>query len=225
MVSRKTRPFTSWIDNSPSIAEIRQQELDPIEKVFNEKSSADLPDLGIVSNPQVTFLVAQTLNKVKLAPNIGQPIRLDGRNVPSGTCVTDSRVISHVIDGSGMQSEGFRDHDFILVPQHGLKGTSKPVYYRVLKLGIVGSIQTIRDVTYSLSFRYATATKVPRLPAVLLYSQRIAGVVLACLPDLKNRGQLFETVQGYFSKKQDSTDHLVFGHIEGPTAFHPHLLA
>lgn len=207
--------------------EIRQQELEIIENVFRQKSTStypELPDLETVSNPRVTFLVAQTLSKVKLVPNSEQQIRLDGDNVPSGTCVTDSRVISHVIDDKG--SEGHVIHDFILVPQHGLKGTSKPVYYRVLRLGIGGSQQAIRDVTYSLSFRYATATKVPRLPAVLLYSQRIAGVILACLPELQSKGE-FETMhlQGFFSREAKNSDHMVFSHIEGPSAFHPHLLA
>lgn len=225
----------SIISSNRRFAEIGQQELDPIESIFREKSLChypEFPGLAVVSDPKVTFLVAQTLNKVKLAPDLEQQIRLEGNNVPSGTCVTDSRVISNIIDGSGVQVfEGGWNRDFILVPQHGLKGTSKPVYYRVLKLGIDGSQENIRDVTYSLSFRYATATKAPRLPAVILYSQRIAGVILACLPELQQgtdegEGMFREAnLQGYFSRDMNSGDHMVFTHVEGPTAFHPHLLA
>lgn len=220
------------------IAAIGEEELESIESIFREKSLCSYPDfptLAAVTNPKVTFLVAQTLNKVKIAPALGQQIRLEGNNVPSGTCVTDSRVISQIIDASGMQVyEGGANRDFILIPQHGLKGTSKPVYYRVLKLGIDGSQQNIRDVTYSLSFRYATATKAPRLPAVLLYSQRVAGVILSCLPELQRRrepgdedeSQFHEAnAHGYFSRDPNSGDHMVFTHVEGPTAFHPHLLA
>ena len=220
------------------IAAIGERELLPIVSIFEERSSyiyPDFPELAPACAPKVTFLVAQTLNKVKLAPALGQQIRLEGNNVPSGTCVTDSRVISQIIDESGEQVfEGGANRDFILVPQHGLMGTSKPVYYRVLQLGIDGSQQNVREVTYSLSFRYATATKAPRLPAVLLYSQRIAGVILGSLAELTrsrvgaegDEPQFHElNAYGYFTSLPNSVDHMVFAHVEGPAAFHPHLLA
>ncbi|GAX27008.1 hypothetical protein FisN_9Lh322 [Fistulifera solaris] len=221
---------------------IKENELKTFETIFRAKSSCrndDNPELPPVRNPVVTFLVAQTLSSPKLAP----VQKLDrGNNVPSGTCVTDPRAISQIITGSDGSNESStlkraeRNYDFILVPQQGLKGTSKPVYYRVLKLGISGSQQAIKDVTYSLSFRYATATKVPRLPAVLLYSQRIAGVILACLPELKDPFEGRAMFDGgndydYFRRfpNQDPdrgiADHMVFTDIEGPTPFHPHLLA
>jgi hypothetical protein len=222
-------------------AGIKENELKIFETIFQAKSSCrydNLPELLPVSAPAVTFLVAQTLSSPKLVP----AQKLDrGNNVPSGTCVTDPRVISQIFDGSDESSSlkrAERNYDFILVPQQGLKGTSKPVSYRVLKFGISGSQQAIQDVTYSLSFRYATATKVPRLPAVLLYSQRIAGVIMACLPELQSPREGRAMFEGgndhdYFKRLPDQdpdpglviADHMVFTDIEGPTPFHPHLLA
>jgi Piwi domain len=70
----------------------------------------------------------------------------------------------------------------------GLKGTSKSVLYRciwnenlIFQTGDQATPLTsekLQHLTYWQSFQYATATKAPRLPAVLQYASRLANVAI-----------------------------------------------
>lgn len=73
--------------------------------------------------------------------------------------------------------------DFLLTAQGGLKGTSKPVFYRPL-VNENPSLNrdVLESVVYGLSFYYGTATKAPRRLSVVQYSKRLAEQFLAYLP-------------------------------------------
>ena len=72
----------------------------------------------------------------------------------------------------------------------GLKGTSKSVLYRCIwnenlifkpKLKDNTTALTrdaLENLTFCLSFQYGTATKAPRLPAVLQYAARLSNVAI-----------------------------------------------
>jgi hypothetical protein len=145
-------------------------------------------------------------------------------NVPSGTCV--DHTIVHFTDlslsdddrNSPCLSERLfpnvdeqpSSFDFILTAHGGLKGTSKPVYYRVLQndnlfmkplarvpgAPLSGTPLTklqLEKMTYHMSFQYSTATKAVRNVPVLYYSSRLANVVMGYLRTLMDR-QLIKNV-------------------------------
>eukprot|EP00593_Proboscia_inermis_P009976 CAMPEP_0171325968 /NCGR_PEP_ID=MMETSP0816-20121228/117145_1 /TAXON_ID=420281 /ORGANISM="Proboscia inermis, Strain CCAP1064/1" /LENGTH=225 /DNA_ID=CAMNT_0011825289 /DNA_START=1396 /DNA_END=2073 /DNA_ORIENTATION=+ len=137
----------------------------------------------------MTVLICQTEHSIRIVPDEG-----NNTNVPSGTCVdhtitTDPKIRSDVVkadedlaqvfENVGM-SKGF---DFLLTAQGGLKGTSKPVYYRVLlnenfspNGGTPLSSDVLQRITYHMTFQYGTATKAVRSVPVVYYSSRLANV-------------------------------------------------
>ena len=81
-----------------------------------------------------------------------------------------------------VKDDGF---DFFLTAQGGLKGTSKPVYYRVLLnenyvwkptsgKGSPLTADMIKKVTFAMSHQYGTATKATRMIPVIHYARRLA---------------------------------------------------
>jgi Piwi domain len=89
----------------------------------------------------------------------------------------------------------------------GLKGTSKPVLYRTLwnenfcftpasarASPLDGYI--LEQLTYNQSYQYGTATKAIRLPAVVLYSNRLAMLSVSLLSYLfdQNIPNAFESL-------------------------------
>ena len=99
--------------------------------------------------PPITFIVAQNDHNIRIVPT---PNNGPGKpsNVPSGTIV-DSRITSYshfklpearnqanqqvASDGKSLhlfETKPDQGMDFLLTAHGGLKGTSKPVYYRVL---------------------------------------------------------------------------------------------
>jgi len=135
-------------------------------------------------------------------------------NVPSGTCV-DHTIVHFTeltlsddkdqTDNIGdrlfptMTEDAPSSYDFILTAHGGLKGTSKPVYYRVLLndnltikplgsgSGTPLSKIELQKMTYHMSFQYGTATKAVRTVPVLYYSSRLATVVMGYLRSLLDR--------------------------------------
>lgn len=125
--------------------------------------------------PRITFVVAQSNHNIVQAPNDdADSIK---NNVPSGT------VVSNIFSGDYL-------FDFLLTSQGGLKGTSKPLYFKVLvnenakrtKSNDDSNILTnekLENLTYQLGFQYGKATKTPRKLPVLLCSQLLAERVLS----------------------------------------------
>lgn len=98
--------------------------------------------------PKITYIVALSQHNLRMAPAeraVGKGDKL--LNVPSGTCV--DHTITPYLDGqdgvtpwpaSFTPSPEFQifeqrktgNFDFLLTAQGGLKGTSKPIFYRVV---------------------------------------------------------------------------------------------
>ena len=101
----------------------------------------------IFCTPPITFIAAQKDHNIRIVPSqkSGDSRKID--NVPSGTVV--DTIVTSFRNGLKLSTEAateagkearlrcFEDanddgFDFLLVAQGGLKGTSKPMYYRVL---------------------------------------------------------------------------------------------
>ena len=147
-------------------------------------------DLDPSSYPMITFVVCMTKHKVRVVPHI----RREGRdkNVSSGTCVDNTIMdANNVLKRSEMKDlppelrrfdvpDG--GYDFLLTAQGGLKGTSKPIYYRVIlnenaEYGVRNATPLTKEklelATYHMSFQYSTATKVcviKKYNDIILYS-------------------------------------------------------
>ncbi len=125
--------------------------------------------------PLITYIVAQSDHGIRIVPDEQGKGNGRANNVPSGTCV-DHTIVS--------SSEG--NPNFLLIPQHGLKGTSKAVYYKVLVnensivpkhllgRGTELTAEILQKLTFAMSFQYGTATKSVRHVPVVLYSKRLA---------------------------------------------------
>ena len=122
---------------------------------------------------KVTYVVVQGNSGICITP-----VDHDSRNVPSGTYVDDPSVL---FGEAAPTLRLGRCNDFLLVPHGGLKGTSKPVYHRIICDEISIEKQALAKLTYWLSFLYGTATKAPRAGSVVQYSMRLANTILANL--------------------------------------------
>lgn len=87
----------------------------------------------------------------------------------------------------GLQGDGY---DFLLVPHGGLKGTSKPVLYRIRlnenavwgpKGGTALTKENLENFTYQMSYRYGSATKAVREVPIIKYAKKLANQVLSNL--------------------------------------------
>jgi len=155
------------------ITGIRESFSDAWKEIF----SGDLP-----SPPALSFVVCVNNHNVQIVPSKGAALsgndaRQRGRpaNVPSGTCVNEVIMpFSEMNVGS----------DFLLTAQGGLKGTSKPVFYRPLLLDERAGLtrDVLQHIAFVLSFHYGTATKATRRLSVAQYSKRLAEQFLAFLP-------------------------------------------
>ena len=164
--------------------------------------------------PTITFISCQNDHGIKLVPkDDSQGVRGRGNraptNVHSGT-VVDHTIVEGMqnlavenddegsVSGAGPNLPLFArietsNYDFLLTPQGGLKGTSKPVYYRVLLnendiYDFSGGTRLDRDsleaLTYQLSFLYSTATKATRSVPVVHYSSSLANQAMGWIGHL-----------------------------------------
>jgi len=178
-----------------SFARVRSLEIETIRNAFNELSG---------SIPLITFAVCMTQHRVRVVP--AEQRGGKDRNVPSGTCVDNTIMdINNRIkpdDDPKFKTEGLQKfnvsadegYDFLLTAQGGLKGTSKPIYYRVIlnenaEYGRPNTTPLTKDrlelATYQMSFQYSTATKAVRAVPVVFYSARLAKVVMGYINYLR----------------------------------------
>ena len=134
--------------------------------------------------PPITFVACLMQHNIKICPATSADAVKN--NVPSGTCVdhtivhfTELTLSDDKEKSVNMDDRRFpltenvpSSFDFILTAHGGLKGTSKPVYYRVLlndnltikplgsDLGTPLTKFELEKMTYHMSFQYGTATKV-----------------------------------------------------------------
>jgi len=160
--------------------------------------------------PPITFIVCQTQHNIRVVPKMHTGLK--HKNVYSGTCldqeildVKDSLLIAtkDVPRDPVLCFEDPREagYDFLLTSQGGLKGTSKPVMYRVLlnenavwkPHNCGGSALTktkLQLCTFHMAFQYGTATKAVRIPPVVKYSQRLAGMMMGYISLMIGDGEI-----------------------------------
>lgn len=189
-----------------SFEKLEEREVEAIRNAYVEWSREVSPD-GEPFCPPITFVVCNTNHTVRIVPASVDRDAKD-KNVPSGTCVDHTIIdVSAKLHGMSLQNDnlptGMRHFnqgndvgevcDFILTSQGGLKGTSKPIYYRVItnenaEIGVDGasplSKEKLECATYQMSFQYSTATKAVRAVPVLFYSTRLARVVVGYVGNL-----------------------------------------
>jgi len=157
------------------------------------------------SCPQITFVVCMTKHRVRVVPHEKRGGK--DKNVPSGTCVDNTIMdANNILKRSptttdlppGCQRFNVPDGgcDFLLTAQGGLKGTSKPIYYRVIlnenaELGKRNATPLTKEklelATYHMSFQYSTATKAVRAVPVVFYSSKLAGIVMGYINYLRGK--------------------------------------
>jgi len=162
--------------------------------------------------PPITFIVCQAQHNIRIVPKRAE---LRHGNVFSGTCV-DSKILdvkdsllTATKDVPREPSRCFEDprddgYDFLLTSQGGLKGTSKPVMYRVLlnenvvwrpqgEFSSKGSPLTkekLQLCTFHMAFQYGTATKAVRDVPVVKYSKRLAGQMMGYCSFMEHSGEV-----------------------------------
>jgi eukaryotic translation initiation factor 2C len=138
--------------------------------------------------PPITLIACMTRTNVKIVP--ADPREGNKNNVWSGTCVDEAlmdkidnlKLDDCPIEGKRKNFEprlysepGGGGYDFLLTAQGGLKGTSKPVHYRIIwnenaVHGVTGGSCLSKDMlelaTYQMSFQYSTATKVRNIQSL-----------------------------------------------------------
>ena len=126
-----------------SFESIRKEEASAVRNTILELNKVVGQDI----DPKITFIVAQKDHNIRI---VEESKSSRSGNVPSGTLV-DSCITSHESDGS---------FDFLLTPQGGLKGTSKPMLYRViLNENVAGRERLTRDDIYNMTYRMAFQCK------------------------------------------------------------------
>jgi hypothetical protein len=160
--------------------------------------------------PPITYVICQSQHSIRIVPATdreGYPVKSGGVNVHSGTVVDHTITelgalkiqddvpddfIDQLKDKSKVlfpSSSASSSYDFLLTAQGGLKGTSKPMYYRVRlnenanwgpsKSNVTPlTKETLENCTYHMSYQYATAPKAVREVPVVKYAKRVASQVL-----------------------------------------------
>jgi Piwi domain len=130
----------------------------------------------------ITMVVAQTQHNIQVVPDVERQAHTghgrrnsEHKNLPSGSCVDDNRVLSFS-DGAVVDSKK-QPFAFFLVP-HFSKATAKAVYYRVL-LNENEDLDrdALEQITFRMSYSYSSATKATRNIPVISYSCRLANQV------------------------------------------------
>jgi len=150
--------------------------------------------------PLITYVVCQSQHSIRIVPKL-PPRNPRDKNVPSGTVVDetimdykDGAMATEMVVKEGPREATitlFEDvsglgYDFLLTAQGGLKGTSKPIFYRtILNENAVWRASSrcspltkekLQMCTYHQSYQYGTATKSVRCIPVIYYSKRLAGM-------------------------------------------------
>lgn len=166
-----------------SFSRVQQCEIESIRKGYSDFiNQTGFKDIG--TKVPVTFVACMSRTNVKIVPS--NPHEGVKNNVHSGTCV-DSVVTDRMTDlqlhgNKSEDSSTMEDHyiysepggagyDFLLTAHGGLKGTSKPVHYRIIlnenavwhpkhSNGTALTKVDLEQMTYEMCFQYQTATKV-----------------------------------------------------------------
>jgi hypothetical protein len=183
------------------LVNVRKGIYEVMEKLFKDRVDCaewrcpDCPDCGSSScarcAPKITFTVCVNDHNVRVVPYKSS----DGpnKNVWSGTCI-DKEIMPLKWSPDKEKVELYESQDqahkdFLLTAHGGVKGTSKPVFYRVIVdencmggNGMCGRTPLMQSIVYEMSFQYGTATKAVRKVPVVLYSKRLAETAIGFLP-------------------------------------------
>jgi ribosomal protein S17 len=163
--------------------EIRSDEIDNISQALEDvwETVRDVvPGNQIFQSPKVSYVICLNQHNIQVVPSIAS--RAVNKNVPSGTCV-DNVIMPFA--KMGLAEDPL---SFLLTAQGGLKGTSKPVFYRML-LNQNGSLtrEVLESVVFGLSFQYPTATKATRRLSLAQYCKRLSEQLISYLPYIDGR--------------------------------------
>eukprot|EP00548_Thalassiothrix_antarctica_P021134 CAMPEP_0194179776 /NCGR_PEP_ID=MMETSP0154-20130528/13179_1 /TAXON_ID=1049557 /ORGANISM="Thalassiothrix antarctica, Strain L6-D1" /LENGTH=790 /DNA_ID=CAMNT_0038895255 /DNA_START=366 /DNA_END=2738 /DNA_ORIENTATION=+ len=192
-----------------------------------------------LNTPIITYIVAVSQHNIRVVPAV-EAFKKGGRqimNVPSGTCV--NHTITDYLDGerSALPKEAvegganvfepsdYDGFDFLLTSQGGLKGTSKPIFYRTIynenyvwkpekeDSSRVTQLtkQKLQQITYSMTFQYGTATKAVRMVPVIKYSVRLASTFVSYLPYITGRHGL-SALEEFQLREDVQEDKSTFGY-------------
>ena len=168
-------------------------------------SNPSCPRPCVLCTPKITFAVCLNQHNVRIVPS--EPSAGRKENVWSGTCVDEDimpfpcsqEFENYSVVPNGIELRVFENtneacNDFLLTAQGALKGTSKPVFYRVILNENLRfkpdtnpdatplTRKTTQNIVYAMSFQYGTATKAVRQIPVVLYSRRLAKTASGYLP-------------------------------------------
>mmetsp|Transcript_13807 Transcript_13807/g.27990 ORF Transcript_13807/g.27990 Transcript_13807/m.27990 type:complete len:1077 (+) Transcript_13807:697-3927(+) len=137
----------------------------------------------------ITYVICQSQHNIRMVPKDETQGNRRGQtvNVYSGTCL-DHTVMEF---GALSVTENERNnYDFLLTPQAGIKGTSKPIYFRVRINENSDTLnkQTLEWCTYHMCWKYPTATKAVREVPAVKYAKRLANQVLSGLENFRYGG-------------------------------------
>ncbi|XP_066392625.1 protein argonaute PNH1-like [Miscanthus floridulus] len=118
--------------------QVLEQEIPEIEKAWKARYN---------EKPKITFIVVQKRHHTRLFPNDRQWIDRSGNILP-GTVV--DKNICHPTE-----------FDFFLCSHAGIKGTSRPTHYHVLRDDNKFTADALQSLTYNLCYLYSSCQSVP----------------------------------------------------------------
>jgi eukaryotic translation initiation factor 2C len=112
--------------------------------------------------PQIVFMVVGKRHHIRLFPQIEPQGRKGGGNCPPGILVDEELRSPYA-------------QDFYLLSHGGLKGTSVPAHYIVLKNEPGIPLNIIQQFSYALCYSYHRATRAVSIPAPVYYADLVCG--------------------------------------------------
>ncbi|KAL7521041.1 hypothetical protein ACHAWX_005735 [Stephanocyclus meneghinianus] len=187
-------------------------EIDYIREAIKTKTNPSCPcDRGCkLCCPPITFVICQSQHNVRIVPaqdSDGYQVGRGGVNVHSGTMIDDNTImeLGTLLKITDDDTASVRElnsprkvyfgppspsYDFLLTAQGGLKGTSKPIYYRVRlnENAVWGprgctalTKENIANCTHQMCYKYGSATKAVREVPIIKYAKKLANQVLSSL--------------------------------------------
>lgn len=137
-----------------------------------------------VERPKITYMTVQKNHHTRLFCDSRDAVGREG-NVPPGT----------VVDTAIVHPEEF---DFFLCSHQGIKGTSKPAHYYVMRDDNHFGPDGIQNMCFALCHLYFRCTKSVSIPAPVYYARKVAerGRFLVNTWWQKNRGGLGSSSEG-----------------------------
>ncbi|CAD6218119.1 unnamed protein product [Miscanthus lutarioriparius] len=131
--------------------QVLEQEIPEIEKAWKARYN---------EKPKITFIVVQKRHHTRLFPNDRQWTDRSGNILP-GTVV--DKNICHPTE-----------FDFFLCSHAGIKGTSRPTHYHVLRDDNKFTADALQSLTYNLCYLYSSCTRSVSIAPPAYYAHKLA---------------------------------------------------